>query len=211
MGKRIPQLHDKEWLYEQYIVKQRTYADIGKDIGATKFGVYHAMKRFGIEARKHTSKYPKLNDKEWLLNAYLVDKKSVKAIALEVGSTPGNVHSALAIMGVKLRGPKEGWRTRFPLSRFGEEHPGWKGGITSLNKRARSTLAYKEWRKAVFERDDYTCQHCHKRGGDLEADHIKQFAYFIEARLDLANGQTLCKQCHKQTDTHSNKLKKGEL
>lgn len=208
MPKPNAKLQDRDWLYEQYIVNHRTYEDIATEANAYKSTVGRALKRFGFDARIHTSKYLQLNDKEWLQARYVEDGMSVKVIAELVGSTPGNVYSALSLMNVKLRNPNEAWHLRFPEGRNGEDHPNWRGGLTSLNNRARATKAYKEWRKAVFERDNYTCQFCHKRGGDLEADHIKQFAYHIEVRLDLDNGRTLCKPCHKTTDTHSRKESK---
>jgi len=74
--------------------------------------------------------------------------------------------------------------------------------IGVLNRRIRYSKRMDNWRKAIFERDNYTCQFCKVRGGYLEADHIKPFAYFEELRFELINGRTLCKQCHKQTDTY---------
>jgi hypothetical protein len=47
---------------------------------------------------------------------------------------------------------------------------------------------------------------CEKRGGELHADHIKQFAYYPTLRFVLDNGRTLCKECHKQTDTYKRKM-----
>jgi hypothetical protein len=34
----------------------------------------------------------------------------------------------------------------------------WKGGITPINVKIRTSKEYKEWRKEVFCRDKYTCQ-----------------------------------------------------
>ena len=65
-------------------------------------------------------------------------------------------------------------------------------------KRNRSTKKYRAWRKAIFERDDYTCQVCRKRGGKLEAHHIEPWAVCMKKRYDVSNGITLCKDCHKQ-------------
>jgi len=63
---------------------------------------------------------------------------------------------------------------------------------------SRFTPEYKRWRQKVFERDNYTCQHCGKKGGRLNAHHIKPYADFPELRLDLDNGVTLCEKCHKK-------------
>lgn len=87
----------------------------------------------------------------------------------------------------------------------GENHPLWKGGITDTNDRVRHSLEYKIWVRAIFERDNYTCVWCKKRGGNLEADHIKRFADFPELRFAIDNGRTLCVSCHRKTDTWGRK------
>lgn len=75
-----------------------------------------------------------------------------------------------------------------------------------VHKRPRHQgLEYRAWRKAVFERDDYTCQECEERGGILNADHIKRWSLYPELRFELSNGRTLCLPCHKLTDTYGNK------
>lgn len=90
----------------------------------------------------------------------------------------------------------------------GDKNPNWKGGVTKENERIRKSIAYKKWRSDVFARDNYTCQICKRKetvSGKLEADHIKQFAKYPELRFDVSNGRTLCKECHKKTDTYLNK------
>lgn len=65
----------------------------------------------------------------------------------------------------------------------------------------RSTIAYKEWRRQVLVRDDFTCQMCGARGGKLHADHILPYSSHPELRLSLENGRTLCIPCHHKTPT----------
>jgi len=72
----------------------------------------------------------------------------------------------------------------------------WKGGITPINRKIRNGEKYKNWRTAIFERDDYTCQECNKKNIYLHAHHIKPFSLFPRLRFDVDNGITLCKQCH---------------
>lgn len=54
----------------------------------------------------------------------------------------------------------------------------------------------KEIQKRVFERDDYTCQICGQKGGNLQVDHIKSWADYPELRFDMDNCRTLCMACH---------------
>lgn len=84
----------------------------------------------------------------------------------------------------------------------GSGHWNWKGGKTPGNRRRRNSLEMRNWRKMVFERDNYTCVLCFVKGSYLEADHIKPWAYFPELRFELSNGRTLCKKCHSETDTY---------
>ena len=88
---------------------------------------------------------------------------------------------------------------------LGDKNPNWQGGKTEESKRLRNTVQYKNWRKSVFERDNYTCQNCEdKRGGNLEADHELPFALFPDLRFEVLNGRTLCVPCHQATETYGN-------
>lgn len=86
------------------------------------------------------------------------------------------------------------------------------GRKTIISLRIRASQEYKEWRKSVFERDNYTCVYCKRRSSKnesliIQADHIKPFAFFPELRLELSNGQTLCRECHKKTETYGRNSK----
>ena len=72
----------------------------------------------------------------------------------------------------------------------------WKGGMTSENKRL--------WREAIFARDNWTCQKCKKRGGELHPHHIKSSAKFPKLRFAINNGLTLCERCHRKTKNYVN-------
>jgi hypothetical protein len=78
----------------------------------------------------------------------------------------------------------------------GEKNHNWKGGTTKELKRLRSSLEFKNWRRFVFERDDYTCQECGVHGVHLHPHHIESFADNPDIRFDVSNGTTLCKRCH---------------
>jgi len=98
----------------------------------------------------------------------------------------------------------------------GEQHWNWRGGITKPREFIRKMFEYRQWVSDVFTRDNYICQICGKRGGDLEVDHFpKMFSQILdennintreEARIcvelwNINNGRTLCKSCHAKTYT----------
>ena len=77
----------------------------------------------------------------------------------------------------------------------GKYNPNWKGGITSKIRAIRTSKDYQIWRKAVYERDDYTCQNCEVRQ-NLHAHHLVMISEDISRALDISNGITFCFSCH---------------
>jgi len=93
----------------------------------------------------------------------------------------------------------------------GAAHWNWRNGTSSERKRAMARDEYKQWRAAVFGRDNFTCQWCGARGTILHADHIRAWAEYPEGRFDVDNGRTLCVPCHYKTPTFPKKLIPKEL
>lgn len=98
------------------------------------------------------------------------------------------------------------------LNQMGEKHWNWQGGKTPEKMKLRNAREVKVWRKAVWERDNYTCQECGARSGKgkvvwLNADHIKPWSQFPELRHDISNGRTLCLDCHRKTPTFGGRTK----
>lgn len=69
----------------------------------------------------------------------------------------------------------------------------------------RECREYREWRTAIFERDNWTCQDCGEKGKRLHVDHIKKWSEYPELRFELSNGRTLCESCHKLTPNYGNR------
>mgnify|MGYP006296645991 CR=1 FL=1 len=102
-------------------------------------------------------------------------------------------------------------------------HWNWKGGKSTLSENIRSLKESNEWKYNIYRRDDYMCQECGQKGGQLEAHHKKPFAKLLQEFLkeydqfspiedketlvrlaikwkpfwDVNNGETLCKDCHR--------------
>lgn len=87
-----------------------------------------------------------------------------------------------------------------------ENNPNWKGGRKREHKILYGSRRYSEWRKLVFERDNYQCQNkeCGIKSGQgktvyLEAHHKKEWSKYPKLRFVISNGITLCKKCHDKT------------
>ena len=126
----------------------------------------------------------------------------------------GNQHT----LGMKFPNRKktpytEQHKINIGLGIRGDKNPNWKGGVCPIKKLLRSCIKYRQWRSDVFTRDDFTCQECDVRGGNLEAHHILSFSNIIilnnissleqglqcEELWNLNNGMTLCLECHSKT------------
>jgi hypothetical protein len=103
--------------------------------------------------------------------------------------------------GIKKSPRSLEYRKHISESKSGPKSNWWKGGLTEKNKQIRKSFEYKIWRKAVFERDNYTCIWCGNKGVEIQADHIKPFCLFPELRFAIDNGRTLCRDCHLKTNT----------
>lgn len=107
------------------------------------------------------------------------------------------------VIGLKPPGFKPG---NIPWNKdLGPEfNSNWKGGVTEAGLLIRASRQYKEWRRQVYERDQYKCVWCGVDGDgrNLNADHIKPFSKYPELRLDINNGRTLCVDCHRKTPTY---------
>lgn len=122
----------------------------------------------------------------------------------------GNTHNAItkAKMSKAKKGKPTARKGKSIQWVIGEKNRHWKGGITPINEKIRKSIEYRLWRECIFKRDNYTCTCCKEKekvSGRLEAHHIKPFAQFPELRFAIDNGQTLCKECHKKTDTYLNR------
>lgn len=84
----------------------------------------------------------------------------------------------------------------------GQKPKNWLGGKRWPSQIIKDDPRYARWRTAVFIRDNYTCQICGTRGGELNADHIKAKTKYPELAFQLSNGRTLCISCHRQTDNY---------
>jgi len=103
------------------------------------------------------------------------------------------------------------------IQKTGEKHHNWKGGISKLANLIRNLPEMKNWIKSILILEEYTCQKCGQIGGKLQVHHHKksfadilrennistiQQALDCKELWDINNGQTLCINCHRETDDY---------
>lgn len=112
------------------------------------------------------------------------------------------VHAHIRFSGI-AKSPEH--ITNMRLANLGEKSHFWKGGLTDENRKLRNSSFCKSWKKSIMARDKFTCVICGQIGGRLEVDHILPWCNYPEKRFDMENGRTLCKTCHRSTETFAYK------
>jgi hypothetical protein len=80
--------------------------------------------------------------------------------------------------------------------KYGSDHPNWNPNITNEDREKLRDDRYKDWRTAVFVRDNYTCQVTGQRGSKLCAHHINSWDAHKELRFESSNGVTVSENIH---------------
>ncbi|HOV89038.1 MAG TPA: hypothetical protein PLB74_03225 [Candidatus Paceibacterota bacterium] len=187
--------------------KGNSLAEVGDMFNITIGAVHYILKKNNIDRRKLSD----ANTAKWTEEKRKAQSEKRKGIA---SSALGKTWQLKHIK-------------KYP-TRAGEKSHLWKGGKTKLSSKIRNSVEYKIWRKQVFERDNYSCVECgrKRKKGDrviIDADHISPFSKilddfnitFIEEAVsceklwDIENGRTLCRECHKKTDTYGVNLIKN--
>lgn len=154
----------------------------------------------------------------WLARKYESDKRIIRAVLKEKGITNFRGRKGITAWNKGL----DQFTDERILKWSGPKNVNWKGGVTELNAKVRRCKKYSAWVKLILKRDNWTCQMCSKRGGDLEVDHypklfseiMKDIATYKDAihsqeLWDTTNGRTLCKMCHNTTRRSFNINKTG--
>lgn len=177
----------KEELEELYLNQKLSCLTIAKMKNISLKQVSRYLKYHDIQARSFSTK-----GLQTRAGAVLSEETKNKIAEAHVGKTLSEEHK----LKIRENAPR------------GKDNKSWKGGITPINKAIRGSVEYRLWRLDVFERDNHTCVLCEQRGGTLNADHIKPFAYYPELRFDRNNGRTLCIECHRKTETYGRQKQK---
>jgi DNA-binding CsgD family transcriptional regulator len=98
----------KEELYDLYVIRNLSLTQISDGYCGSPATLSRKLREFGITPKPahglpRPSKHPKLNDKEWMYNIYVVERKSMGWIAAIVGTTIGNISNHLRKHEIPVR------------------------------------------------------------------------------------------------------------
>lgn len=135
-------------------------------------------------------------------------------ISEKLKGVPKSIEHALKV-GKALEG-------RQRLNMRGEKHPNWTG-YSSVKELIRKSTKNLQWKYACIKRDNKMCVICgEKNNRKLQVDHIVPFSFIIKSNKlcsleeaekcpllwDINNGRTLCRECHKKTNTYGERAKR---
>jgi 5-methylcytosine-specific restriction endonuclease McrA len=97
-----------------------------------------------------------------------------------------------SVMSHRSKICRECYKKNQSLLTKGAGNNSWRGGITDLNLRIRDLAECKEWKRQVFQRDNYTCTECNIKYTKetpvyLEAHHEKAFSLIVQDFLKEYN------------------------
>ncbi|MHA1280290.1 MAG: HNH endonuclease [Candidatus Helarchaeota archaeon] len=145
-----------------------------------KMGIIKTPKGFGIKSRFKKGNTPPFKGKKML------------------------IESKIKMRNAKLKNPTRYWLGKKRLKMRKAIKSEW----CEYRRQLRERTEYKLWRRAVFNRDNYTCILCGKKDKTIQADHIIPARLRGDLILNVKNGQTLCKECHrKKTRIDMKKIK----
>jgi predicted transcriptional regulator len=226
--RNIPKNITKDLLENLYIKEGKSFLDIAKILNKSIAQISRYLKRFEIPARAFSTKGLH-NGLGNILSKETKDKIRQKHLGMKMSVESSEKKRKWMLKNNPFRGKKHTEESKqkqrekmtgrklTPEHRAkvittlimgdvkGEKSHGWRGGVSPINARLRSTKEYMSWNKQVKERDDYTCLWCGLKSKSNHADHIKSFIEFPELRHSLDNGRTLCAKCHRKTETYGNK------
>lgn len=212
-----PKLHGKEQQAIKLYLDGSTLESIAKTFGCSIQAVETVLNLNHIERRKRgdslkntrsTNKWGrKFNARQSQeIVKFYTDDNSIAETGKKFGASNSCIEKILKEQGIILRNSADATRLAYKKKRAANPL-----NLSVLTiKELRNTPEYREWRLAVYRRDNFSCVTCgaaaKRNEVIIHADHIKPMSLFPELQFDINNGRTLCWECHKKTDSYGKKI-----
>ena len=183
-----------EWLYRKYWDEELNSRDIAEIVyNKRKNGpnITRWMKKLEVPTRDRSSAVAL----QWVDNPERKKQAAKDAVKNMGAGTEGRIKL------LKLMDSEE-YKEKISLANGGENNGMWNPDLSEKEREkqkyhSRRYPGYQDFRKKVYERDEYTCVKCSDdTGGNLVVHHLNGFHWDEESRTEVDNGATLCNECH---------------
>lgn len=189
-------LNDRNWLYDQYVIKEFSINKIKKIYKIDPASLKGALQFFGIPLRsrgeaQHIRRVShqarsKLEDPSWMRNAYVVEKRDSYDIGCELCISNSTVTNWLRKHGIQIRSLAE--------THTGELHPLWNNGSSYEPYCIKFNRKFKESIRDKFNRRCFLC-------GRLEENKHHSVHHIDYNKNSICNGHDwafvpLCAEHH---------------
>ena len=174
-------------IIEMYLNGAST-TEIGKLLGVTHRTILLRLKKNNISRRTLSESQWNLKQKELpedfsnfekMYDLYITQRLSKKDLGIAYNCDPCVIDRVLRNLGIEIRNSSQ---SKVGLM-VGENHPNWKGGISTLSQRVREYLTDKHITYEVLKRDGFVCKICGSKK-DLDVHHIIPFKQIIDRIID---------------------------
>ena len=186
----------REWLIEKYWDEKMTSRQLSKIAYGTPKNspnITTWMKNLGIKRRSRSEAVAL----QWVDNDERRAETAERLRRNTGAGTPGR-EKLISIMQT------DEYKSKSSMAKMGSNNPMWDPNKTDEEREreknhSRRFPGYKDFRRKVYERDNFTCKICgDNKGGNLVVHHINGFKWDVRNRMEVDNGVTLCTLCHNE-------------
>lgn len=196
--KGLPNYQYKDWLFAEYIGKEKSSTFIGEECGVSSVTIRNWLKNFNIPVRS----YKWLEEEDKIL-IELSQEMTFKEIAenSQINKTYSQIRNR-AYHTLKLKSVydpsirSEETRKKISCTLRDMDYNDFNVFTTKEYEKLRRNSKYLNWRKAVLEKYDYICQKSGVKGGRLNVHHIVPWNTNEKLRFDTENGIVLSEKYH---------------
>lgn len=108
-GEVLSKLSDKEWLYHERIILQKSKETIAEELGISVTPINKWLKFNNIPERQYNKSGQNIlqyiDDKDWLYQKYVIENLTCEQIAKEIGSSKSTISIKLNEFGIEISAP----------------------------------------------------------------------------------------------------------